>query len=209
MKILNLFAGIGGNRTLWGDKHEITAVEYNEKIAKIYQKRFPNDNVIVTDAYQYNLDHHQEYELVWASPYCQTHSCVNYFLNAQGLKRYPDMGLWKIIIYLKTFHKGYWVVENVKPYYDFIKPTFIINRHYFWANFVVLSKRTRYGKISITNAKIKTRRTTKEHIRQMQEYHGIFDVNDRFMLSSCVKPEIGKYILDSIINKKQKTVFDY
>lgn len=25
MKILNLYAGIGGNRKLWGDDHEITA----------------------------------------------------------------------------------------------------------------------------------------------------------------------------------------
>lgn len=24
MKILNLYAGIGGNRKLWGDEHEIT-----------------------------------------------------------------------------------------------------------------------------------------------------------------------------------------
>ena len=35
MKILNLYAGIGGNRRLWGDEHEITAVEHNKDIAKI------------------------------------------------------------------------------------------------------------------------------------------------------------------------------
>jgi DNA (cytosine-5)-methyltransferase 1 len=29
MRILNLYAGIGGNRKLWGDDHEITAVELN------------------------------------------------------------------------------------------------------------------------------------------------------------------------------------
>ena len=27
MKILNLYAGIGGNRKLWGDEHEVVAVE--------------------------------------------------------------------------------------------------------------------------------------------------------------------------------------
>ena len=37
MKILNLYAGIGGNRTLWGDKHEVTAVEINAEIAGIYK----------------------------------------------------------------------------------------------------------------------------------------------------------------------------
>lgn len=34
MKILNLYAGIGGNRKLWGDQHEITAVELNREIAE-------------------------------------------------------------------------------------------------------------------------------------------------------------------------------
>jgi len=198
MKILNLFAGIGGNRTLWGDEHEITAVENNEEIANIYQKRFPNDLLYLTDAYDYCLEHHQEYNFVWASPPCQTHSCVNHFLNAQGLKRYPDMGLWKLIIYLRQFHKGFWIVENVKPYYDFIKSNFTVDRHHFWSNLNIQSKGKRYNDISICNAKLKTRRTEKEHIKQMQEYHGIYDVNDRFMLSSCVKPEIGKYILDSV-----------
>jgi len=31
MKILNLYAGIGGNRKLWGDQHQVTAVEYDGK----------------------------------------------------------------------------------------------------------------------------------------------------------------------------------
>ena len=37
MKVLNLYAGIGGNRKLWGNDDEITAVEFDEQIAKIYQ----------------------------------------------------------------------------------------------------------------------------------------------------------------------------
>ena len=53
MKILNLYAGIGGNRTLWGDEHEITAVEINAEIAGIYKAKFPKDNVVVTDAHYY------------------------------------------------------------------------------------------------------------------------------------------------------------
>lgn len=35
MKILNLYAGIGGNRKLWGNEHEITAVELDPDIAAI------------------------------------------------------------------------------------------------------------------------------------------------------------------------------
>ena len=36
MKVLNLYAGIGGNRKLWTDV-EVTAIENNESIAAIYQ----------------------------------------------------------------------------------------------------------------------------------------------------------------------------
>lgn len=36
MNILNLYAGIGGNRKLWGNNHNITAVEINPDIAEIY-----------------------------------------------------------------------------------------------------------------------------------------------------------------------------
>ncbi len=31
MDILNLYAGIGGNRKLWGDDHNVTAVELDLK----------------------------------------------------------------------------------------------------------------------------------------------------------------------------------
>ena len=50
MKILNLYAGIGGNRKLWGDEHQVTAVELNPLMANIYKDLFPNDELIVGDA---------------------------------------------------------------------------------------------------------------------------------------------------------------
>jgi len=62
MKILNLYAGIGGNKKLWGDKYEITAIEINPKIAKIYQDFFPNDKVIVCDAHEYLREHFKEFD---------------------------------------------------------------------------------------------------------------------------------------------------
>ena len=76
MKILNLYAGIGGNRKLWGNDHEVTAIEYDNNIAKIYQENFPNDIVIVTDAHQYLLEHFREYDFIWSSPPCPSHSKV-------------------------------------------------------------------------------------------------------------------------------------
>ena len=59
MKILNLYCGIGGNRKLWPDKYNITAVEFNEDIANIYKDLYPNDKVIVADAHQYLLENYK------------------------------------------------------------------------------------------------------------------------------------------------------
>ena len=56
MKILNLYSGIGGNRKLWGNEHEITAVELDEDIAAIYKDFYPTDKVIVADAHEYLLN---------------------------------------------------------------------------------------------------------------------------------------------------------
>ena len=61
MKVLNSYAGIGGNRKFWGGV-EVTAVEINPKIAKIYQNFFPDDIVVVGDAHQYLLNHFQEFD---------------------------------------------------------------------------------------------------------------------------------------------------
>lgn len=84
LKILNLYAGIGGNRKLWGDEHEVTAVENNPKIAAIYQKFFPNDKIIVADAHQYLLDHYEEFDFIWSSPPCPTHSKINFQMAEDG-----------------------------------------------------------------------------------------------------------------------------
>ena len=51
MKVLNLYAGLGGNRKLW-ENVEVTAVEMNEEIAGIYKEYFPQDVIIVGDAHK-------------------------------------------------------------------------------------------------------------------------------------------------------------
>ena len=197
MKILNLYAGIGGNRKLWGDEHEITAVEYKPEIAKIYQDFFPNDKVIVADAHEYLLKHFAEFDFIWSSPPCQSHSsfrqniCVRY----RGTEPvYPDMSLYQEILFLRHNAKCDWVVENVKPYYEsLIKPDFILQRHYFWSNKKIADK------------KFETDLIRKSQIPQLQEKTG-FDLsgyrlkNKRQVLRNCVSPEVGKYILKSLLN---------
>ena len=136
MKILNLYAGIGGNRKLWGNENEITAVEYNEKIANKYRDLYPNDTVVVGDAHEYLLDNYKEYDFIWSSPPCQSHSTTNYF--TQHIRKrpvYPLMSLYQEIIFLQNFYKGKFCVENVVSYYEPLIKPLKIGRHYLWSNF--------------------------------------------------------------------------
>jgi DNA (cytosine-5)-methyltransferase 1 len=138
MKILNLYAGIGGNRKLWGNEHEITAVELDAKIANKYANLYPLDNVIVSDAHEYLLDHYKEFDFIWSSPPCPTHSKTNYFTQHIRIRPvYPSMKLYEEIIFLQHFYKGKYCIENVTPYYEPLIPAQKVGRHLFWSNFYI------------------------------------------------------------------------
>lgn len=191
MNILNLYAGIGGNRKLWGPEHEITAVESEQYIADAYAKLFPQDTVIVGDAHQYILDHANEYDFIWSSPPCPTHSKMNTALQGWGIRRYPDMMLYQEILYLKHFYKGKWLVENVESYYDpLITPTTIIDRHYFWSNFYIPRMLTGRN-YSVTDAK---KEVAAEHL-------GITlpagTKNQRKLLRNAVDPKLGLHVFNA------------
>jgi len=143
MKVLNLYACLGGNRFKWDEVAEqanidlqVTAVELDPELAKMYQERFPNDIVIVADAHQYLLDHFDDFDFVWSSPPCPTHSRLNSMIvKNQGKPRYPQMMLYEEIIVLKQWFKGKFVVENVIPYYEPLIPAYKRDRHLYWTNF--------------------------------------------------------------------------
>ena len=200
MKILNLYAGIGGNRKLWGDEDQVTAIEYDENIAAVYQDLWPNDTVIVADAHQYLLYNYQNFDFIWSSPPCPTHSQVNHFLHAQGVIRYADMNLYQEIILLKTFFEktgGKYVVENVKSYYDPLIPPQQSGRHYFWANFKIPHiEGVKIG--GMANLKDGSRGDRKENLDalgfDLSKYSGI---NKGKVLRNCVAPEIGLAIFNA------------
>ena len=146
-KVLNLYAGIGGNRKLWTDV-EVTAVELNPEIAKIYQDFFPDDTVIVMDAHQYLLEHYADgWDFIWSSPPCPTHSRLMRINEAQGRAKYPDMQLYEEIILLNNYLKTPYCIENVISYYEpLIKPQEIGN-HYYWANFIINQKKEKNHRI--------------------------------------------------------------
>ena len=153
MKILNLYACLGGNRYKWdevakaaGIEIEVTAVELDQELARLYQERFPNDIVIISDAHQYLLEHYKEFDFIWSSPPCPSHSKARYWgFGKNGLKpEYPDMKLYEEIIFLQHHFFGKWVVENVNPYYEPLMTPQKRERHLYWSNFKIpteISKR--------------------------------------------------------------------
>ena len=206
LKILNLYAGIGGNRKLWTGDIEVTAVENNPEIAKIYQDFFPNDKVVVADAHQFLLEHFKEFDFIWSSPPCQSHSGCNNFLKGQGIFRFPDMKLYEEIIFLKHFFKSKWVIENVKPYYEpLIKPQ-KIGRHCFWSNFKIEEIKVDY-QIGTMNRNASKNSQRKAIIREAQipeliDLHGLKDFklkNKRQVLRNCVLPRLGLHILQEAL----------
>lgn len=141
IKVLNLYACLGGNRYKWDEVAdiEVTAVELDPVLAKLYQERFPNDTVIVADAHQYLLDHYQEFDFIWSSPPCPTHSRINISQCKRETwqPKYPNMNLYQEVIFLSKFYEGKYVVENVVPYYKPLIPASKRHRHLYWTNFKI------------------------------------------------------------------------
>lgn len=134
MRVLNLYAGLGGNRKFW-ENCEVTAIEYSEKIASVYQSFYPKDTVILADAHEYLRLNYQDYDFIWSSPPCQSHSKMIRSGRNQG-PRFPDLKLYEEILFLQNNFHNQWVVENVKPYYKpLILPSVICGRHLFWSSF--------------------------------------------------------------------------
>lgn len=183
---------------MWGDEHEVVAVESEQYIADAYQALYPNDTVVVGDAHQYLLDHHKEFDFIWSSPPCPSHSVTNGFLYAQGVIRYPDMALYQEIILLKHRFKGKWVVENVISYYDaLIMPTANLDRHYLWSNFYIPPMIHDKG-FNVTNARASTRKDPKSDMKALEDYHQIYlpdtTKNKRKLLRNAVWPEMGLHV---------------
>ena len=195
MKILNLYAGIGGNRKLWGDEHEITAVEWDNETAKVYQDYFPNDKVIVGDAHQYLLDHYKDFDFIWSSPPCPTHSILNRSNHGLGRPvKYPDMSLYQEIILLYTWFDGKYCIENVIPYYEpLIPPTKKLHRHYYWTNFK-MSNFEDYNK-----DRIHTKVTWKDTLYGFNVVDSNID-DKRKALRNMVDPALGLHILNAAQN---------
>jgi len=210
-KVLNLYAGIGGNRKLWDEVEDIdvTAVEWDEDKAQVYRDHFPDDKVIVTDAHEYLLENFRDYDFIWASPPCPTHTKMQYMFvhgendssgNASRDAVYPDMKLYQEIIILDNFFYGNYVVENVESYYEpLIEPT-KAGRHYFWSNFEI--------------SDIDTPKLDKDaDIAYYEEIMGYdlsgYDIDSqkrKKALRNCVHPKLGKHIIEAATDELDEVV---
>lgn len=202
IKVLNLYAGIGGNRKLW-ENVEVTAVEIDPNIAKIYSDFFPEDKVIVADAHQYLLEHYKEFDFIWSSPPCPSHSRVKFAVRNLYELQFPDFRLYQEIIFLQYNFKGKWCVENVISYYPpLIKPT-QIGKHYYWSNFPLND---------IAKLERKDRGMDKgETLTKHQKRLGInikkyTNVDKRYVLRNCVEPNEALHIFNMAFKVVQKTL---
>ena len=206
-KILNLYACLGGNRYKWNevsDNIEVIAVEVDTELAKLYQERFPNDTVIVADAHQYLLDNFKEFDFIWSSPPCPTHSRVRISQKNRDnfTHKYPDMKLYEEILFLDNYFNGKYVVENVIPFYEPLIPAKKRGRHLYWTNFNLpnnLNERKLDGILC----------SMKDEHKKLELFHDIKVKSNvggyRDVLRNLVDYEAGKTIFETALGiiKKQ------
>jgi len=216
-KVLNLYACLGGNRFKWDEVAEeagidmqVTAVELDPELAKLYQERFPNDTVVVSDAHQYLLDHYKEFDFIWTSPPCPSHSRVRISQKTRETFKaiYPDMKLYEEVIFLDNYFDGQWVVENVIPFYEPLIPAKQRGRHLYWTNFNLpssLNERSE-GKGIVGGAKDEVSVWCKFHDYDFRKYKG-HQRTDK-VARNLVDYEAGRTIFETalgIIRKKDVT----
>jgi DNA (cytosine-5)-methyltransferase 1 len=212
-KILNLYACLGGNRYKWNEvakdaniEIEVTAVELDEEAARLYQERFPNDKVIIADAHQYLLDNYKEFDFIWSSPPCPSHSRFQTSMKTIKKMKYPDMKLYQEIIFLDNFFNGKFCVENVIPYYEPLIAAQKRGRHLYWTNFTLPND------INERKNPQLSRGASKDIIESLSIYHD-YDFHKykgkqdrRKMARNLVDYEAGRTIFETalgIINKKE------
>jgi DNA (cytosine-5)-methyltransferase 1 len=213
MKILNLYSCLGGNRYKWDEVTdvEVTAVEWDEELARLYQERFPQDTVIVADAHQYLLDHYKEFDFIWSSPPCPTHSRINISMKTKRKMKYPDMRLYQEIIFLDNYFTGKYVVENVIPFYEPLITAHKRHRHLYWTNFKLPNNLSSRYNPDLSRTKNLIDALSDFHDYDFRKYKGEQAMNK--VARNLVDYEAGKTILETAIgvitkqNVKQTELF--
>ena len=198
--VLNLYAGLGGNRKHW-NAARVVAVERQADIAEAYAEQYPQDEIVIGDAHEYLAEHHEEFDFIWSSPPCQTHSKMD-FINVRNRPRFPDLKLYEEIIFLQAYAKGKWVVENVVPYYDsLVTPSAQVGRHLFWSNFFFAARDVTRPKDFIASSGQATAGDLKAWLGLNFQGNIYYAGNHcpAQPLRNCVHPEIGRQIFEAAL----------
>lgn len=193
VNVLNLFAGIGGNRALWNDV-AVTSVENDADIMAVYRQRFPKDVTMCCDALRFLEASFDEFDFIWISPPCQSHGQLRHNVGvlAQGKSPIvPDMTpLYGTIVFLRTYFKGKWLVENTIPYYKpLIEPSGKLGRHLVWSNFALPSWTSQDAAIR--------RHNRISDFADASLVEGTPIKNKRQVLHNCVDAELGLALLNA------------
>jgi len=211
MRVLNLYACLGGNRLLWDDC-QVVAVELDKELAKLYKDRFVNDTVIVADAHEYLLENYKYFDFIWSSPPCPSHSRARWAnssnYNSTCKPIYPDLKLYEEILFLQNYYKGKFCVENVIPYYEPLIPAKKVGRHLYWTNFKLPNNLNERNSSNMEYMKLD--QWCEFHNYNFKNYKGKQSVMK--IARNLVDYEAGKTIFDlarNIINNKtnQTTLF--
>jgi DNA (cytosine-5)-methyltransferase 1 len=207
MKVLNLYCGIGGNVAHWPAEWEVVAVDNHPDVVKQYRTYFPHHTVIEGDAHAYLLEHFRDFDLIWSSPPCPSHSRMQ--KGTRHTRRvYPDMTLYQEVIFLQHFFAGSYVVENVKPYYEpLIKPNFTFGRHVFWSNLLPdfdyePPHFTMNGKTAINSGNAEGRKAMLEWLGLPPMEKNIYFKGSNCpgkVIRNCVHPELAHHIIKELI----------
>lgn len=201
MKVLNLYAGLGGNRRNWPDYLEITNVEIEEKLCEELRINFPHDSTIQGDALEYLKQNYSDFDFIWASPPCQSHSRINR-INSSKYHRhdYIDPSLYQIIIFLQENFKGGYIVENVIPYYGLAFSPVIYGRHAFWSNFDIQCLNWIPPTFNLFDMPLKALQKHFKITTSKNMYIG--DSHDpKQPYRNAVEPELGGLILERFLKK--------
>ncbi len=222
MKILSAFCSVGIGETFWPIKeHEITGIEALPVLAEEYKKRFPNSNVLIGDAYNYISLMHDQYDVIFATPPCQSRSRLTSINSRQHNKPEEDLRVFELIEFLEDNFAGNWIIENViSNIIPKVNPSLKIGRHHIWSNiplrgYIKVPKPDfRFDKGTYSKAGLNQ---TKTYLSDLQNYLGV-TLSKRFYIRGNhdpgqiyregLHPILGKSLLNQLLNPP-KTLMNY